>query len=104
MELLDIIEKFNSPWSAPLLMVKKGDGSYRFAVDFRELNAKTTIEVAYLPSVRECLDSLAGSQLYTTLDLNSAYWQVPIAAQDRPKSAFCTETDRWEFKVMPFGM
>ena len=104
MERLDIIQKSDSPWSAPLLMVKKGDGSYRFAVDFRELNAKTATEVAYLPSVRECLDSLAGSQLYTTLDLNSAYWQVPIASQDRAKSAFSTETDRWEFKVMPFGM
>lgn len=57
-------------------------------MDFRELNAKTATEVAYLPSVRECLDSLAGSKLYTTLDLNSAYWQVPIKAQHRPKSVF----------------
>ena len=104
MERLDIIQKSNSPWSAPLLMVKKSDGGYRFAVDFRALNAETATEVAYLPSVRECLDSLAGSQLYTTLDLNSAYWQVPIAVQDRPKSAFSTETNQWEFKVMPFGM
>ena len=88
MERQGVIQKSNSPWSAPLLLVKKSDGSYRFAVDYRSLNAKTATEVAYLPTVRECLDSLAGSRLYTTLDLNSAYWQVPIAPEDRGKTAF----------------
>ena len=103
MEKRGIIQKSNSPWSAPIIMVKKADGSYRFAVDFRELNRKTVDEVVYLPSVKECLDSLAGSQVFTTLDLNSAYWQVPVAADDRKKTAFCTEEDKWEFLVMPFG-
>ena len=103
MEKRDIIHKSNSPWSAPIIMVKKSDGSYRFAVDFRELNKKTADEVVYLPSVKECLDSLAGSQLFTTLDLNSAYWQVPVAPEDRKKTAFVTEENKWEFMVMPFG-
>ena len=103
MERRGIIQKSNSPWSAPIIMVRKSDGSYRFAVDFRELNRKTVDEVVYLPSVKECLDSLAGSQLFTTLDLNSAYWQVPVAADDRKKTAFSTEEDKWEFLVMPFG-
>ena len=104
MERQGIIQKSDSPWSAPLLLVKKGDGSYRFAIDYRSLNAKTATEIAYLPTVRECLDSLAGSKLYTTLDLNSAYWQVPVAPEDRKKTAFCTETDHWEFLVMPYGL
>ena len=103
MEERGIIQKSTSAWSAPILMVKKADGSYRFAVDFRELNRKTADEVAYLPSVRECLDSLAGSQIFTTLDLNSAYWQVSIAPDDRQKTAFTTEDNKWEFLVMPFG-
>ena len=104
MERQGVIQKSSSPWSAPLLLVKKGDGNYRFAIDYRALNAKTATEVAYLPTVRECLDSLAGSRLYTTLDLNSAYWQVPIVPEDRKKTAFCTETDHWEFLVMPYGL
>ena len=103
MEDRGIIQKSKSPWSAPILMVKKADGSYRFAVDFRELNRKTADEVTYLPSVKECLDSLAGSRLFTTLDLNSAYWQVPVAPGDRQKTAFTTEDNKWEFLVMPFG-
>ena len=73
MERQGIIQKSDSPWSAPLLLMKKSDGSYRFAIEYRSLNAETATEIAYLPRVRECFDSLAGSKLYTTLDLNSAY-------------------------------
>ena len=103
MEARRLIQRSNSPWSSPILMVKKSDGSFRFAVDFRALNSKTVDEVCYLPSVKECLDSLAGSVLFTTLDLNSAYWQVPMAPEDQKKTAFTTEDGKWEFRVMPFG-
>ena len=57
-----------------------------------------------LPSVRECLDSLHGSKLFTTLDLYSGYWQIPIAKEHRNKSAFSTESGHWQFCVMPFGV
>ena len=67
------------------------------------MNSKTVDEVCYLPSVKECLDSLSGSTLFTTLDLNSAYWQVPVALEDQRKTAFTTEDGKSEFKVMPFG-
>ena len=103
MEARGLIQRSISPWSSPILMVKKADGSFRFAVDFRALNSKTVDEVYYLPSVKECLDSLAGSSLFTTLDLNSAYWQVPMAPKDQKKTAFTTEDGKWEFRVMPFG-
>ena len=103
MEARGIIRPSTSPWSAPILMVKKADNSYRFAIDYRALNERTIDEVSYLPTVKECLDSLSGSTLFTTLDLNSAYWQVPVAENDRQKTAFCTEDSKWEFLVMPYG-
>ena len=103
MEARGIIQPSVSPWSAPILMVKKADNSYRFAIDYRALNERTVDEVAYLPTVKECLDSLSGSTVFSTLDLNSAYWQVPVAEEDRQKTAFSTEDSKWEFLVMPYG-
>ena len=82
----------------------KADGSYRFCADFRALNDATITEIFPLPSVRECLDSLHGSNLFTTLDLYSGYWQIPIAKGHRRKTAFSTESGHWQFCVMPFGV
>ena len=73
MEKRHVIEPSTSPYSSPILLVPKGDGSYRFCADFRALNDATITEVFPLPSVRECLDSLHGSNLFTTLDLYSGY-------------------------------
>ena len=104
MEQRGIIEPSNSPYSAPILLVPKADGSYRFCADFRALNDATITEIFPLPSVRECLDSLHGSNLFTTLDLYSGYWQIPIAKGHRRKTAFSTESGHWQFCVMPFGV
>ena len=92
MEERGIIEPSTSPYSAPILLVPKTDGSYRFFADFRALNDATITEIFPLPSVRECLDSLHGSNLFTTLDLYSAYWQIPIAKGHHHKTAFSTES------------
>ena len=104
MEIRGVIEPSSSPNSAPILLVPKADGSYRFCADFRALNDATLSEVFPLPSVRECLDSLHGSKLFSTLDLYSGYWQIPIAKEHRHKSAFSTESGHWQFCVMPFGV
>ena len=104
MENRGIIEPSSSPYTAPILLVPKADGSYRFCADFRALNDATLAEVFPLPSVRECLDSLHGSKLFTTLDLYSGYWQIPIAKEHRHKCAFSTELGHWQFCVMPFGV
>ena len=104
MEERGIIEPSTSPYSAPILLVPKADGSYRFCADFRGLNDATITEIFPLPSVRECLDSLHGSNLFTTLDLYSGYWQIPIATKHRHKTAFSTESGHWQFCVMPFGV
>ena len=104
MEERGIIEPSTSPYSAPILLVPKTDGSYRFCADFRALNDATITEIFPLSSVRECLDSLHGSNLFTTLDLYSAYWQISIAKGHHHKTAFSTESGHWEFCVMSFGV
>ena len=104
MEQRGVIEKSTSPYSFPILLVPKPDGSYRFCTDFRALNDATVTEVFPLPSVRECLDSLQGSCLFTTLDLYSGYWQIPVEKGSRHKTAFSTESGHWHFRVMPFGV
>ena len=93
-----------SPFSAPILPVPKADGSYRFCAHFRALNDATITEIYPVPSVRECLDSLHGANLFTTLDLYSGYWQIPIAKGHCHKTAFSTESGHWQFCVMPFAV
>jgi hypothetical protein len=99
-----VIREITSPWSSPILLVPKKDGSYRFCADFRALNDVTETEIFQLPSIRECRDSLGGSAMFSTLDLHSGYWQIEIDPKDRHKTAFTTETGNWEFVVMPFGV
>ncbi|KAK3738177.1 hypothetical protein QZH41_007177 [Actinostola sp. cb2023] len=104
MEEREVIRESASPWSSPILLVPKKDGSYRFCADFRALNDVTVTDIFPLPSIRECLDSLGGSAMFSTLDLHSGYWQIPIDPKDRHKTAFTTESGHWEFVVMPFGV
>ena len=99
-----IIEPSTSHYSAPILLVPKADGSFRFCADFRALNDATITKIFPLPSVRESLDSLNGSNLFTTLDLYNGYWQIPIAKGHRHKTAFSTESGHWQFFVMRFGV
>ena len=100
MEERGVIESSTSPFSTPILLVPKADGSYRFCADFRALNDATITEIYSLPSVRECLDSLHGANLFTTLDLYSGYWQICIAKGHCHKTAFSTESGHWQFCVM----
>ena len=104
MEERGVIRKSTSPWSSPILLVPKKDGTYRFCADFRALNDVTKTEIFPLPSIRECLDSLGNSSMFSTLDLHSGYWQIPIDPKDVQKTAFTTESGHWEFVVMPFGV
>ena len=101
MEHRGITEPSDSPYSAPTLLVPKADGSYRFCADFRALNDATITAIFPLPSARECLDSLHGSNLFTTLDLYSGYWHIPIAKEHRHKTAFSTESVIGSFASFP---
>ena len=99
-----VIRPSKSPWSSPVVLVGKKDGSTRFCVDFRKVNATTCKDVYPLPRIDETLDTLGGARYFTTLDLASGYWQVPLKEEDMQKTAFSTHIGLWEFTVMPFGL
>ncbi|CAI5680320.1 unnamed protein product [Oreochromis niloticus] len=99
-----VIEPSNSPWAAPVVLVGKNNGSPRFCVDFRPLNAVTKKESYPLPRIDEALDYVTGSSWFSSLDLRRGYWQVELAPEARPKTAFNIGQGLWQFRVMPFGL
>ena len=99
-----LIEPAGGAWSSPVVLVKKKDQSWRFCVDYRRLNAVTQQDAYPLPRIDESLEALAGSRYFTTLDLLSGYWQVPLDADAQEKSAFITRSGLWKWKVLPFGL
>ena len=103
----DIIEKWNIPWAAWIVLVKKKDGSLRFCMDYRGLNNVTEKDAYPLPKIDECHDSLSGAKWPSKLYLYSDYWQVGVEPADRPnrpKTAFITRKCLFQFRVLPFGL
>ena len=101
---LDVIEPSTSEWAAPIVLVPKPDGSLRFCIDYRRLNALTLRDSYPLPRMDDCLDSLGTANIFSTLDADSGYWQLKVAEEDRDKTSFTSHRGTFRFKRMPFGL
>ena len=99
-----VIQPSCSPWSSPVVMVRKKDGSHRFCVDYRGLNSVTKADNFPLPRIDDLLDQCGGASYFSTLDLASGFWQIRVEPQSREKTAFTTPHGLYEFLVMPFGL
>ena len=98
------IQESNSPWASPIVLVRKKTGKIRLCVDYRKLNQQTRKDAYPLPRTQDCLDAMAGSTIFSTLDMTAGYNQVPVKPEDIPKTAFVTKHGLYEFRTMPFGL
>lgn len=101
---LGIIETSTSEWCSPIVLVPKKDGSLRFCIDFRYLNAISKFDPYPMPRIDELLERVGRGKFITTLDLSKGYWQLALAPEAKELTAFKTPFGVFQFKVMPFGL
>ena len=100
----NIVRPSSSPYNSPLLLVPKKDGTWRLVIDYRKLNSQTVPDRFPMPVINDVLSQLGGASVFTSLDLMSGYWQVPLDEESKPLTAFSTHKEHLEFEVMPFGL
>ena len=105
-KMLDVgvIEKTNSQYNSPVVLVKKKDNSTRFCIDFRRLNAVTKFDTEPMSNVEDILTKLSEDKYFTKIDLAKGYWQIPVEEKSRHITAFTTQSGAYQFRKMPFGM
>ena len=101
---LGVIERSNSPWCSPVVLVTKKSGDVRFCIDYRALNEVTKKDCYPLPNLMEALECLEEACWFSVLDLRSGYWQIKMSEHDKEKTAFSIGKGLWQFTVMPFGL
>ena len=99
-----VIRPSCSPWASPVTLVPKKDGTSRFCIDYRKVNNVTKKDRYPLPLIQDIFDQLSGASIFSTLDLKSGYWQLPVAAEDIEKTAFICHAGQFEYLRMPFGV
>ena len=104
MKAKGVIRESVSPWASPICLVSKKDGGVRLCVDYRKVNSLVKPDGFPLPRVQDCLDAVAESKWFSTFDLTSGYYQIPLKSQDIPKSAFVCKYGHYEMTRMPFGL
>lgn len=101
----DVIEPSSGPWCSPIVITKRKDGSYRFCIDFRKINAISERDAYPIPQINSTLDKLRNSKFFSKIDLRNGYWNIPLAEESRPITAFVVPgRGLFQFKVMPFGL
>ena len=101
---LKVIVPSISPWNAPVLLIRKKDGSIRFCIDYRALNKITQKDPYPLPHIDELRDQILGASVFSSLDLTKGYWQVPLNPGDQEKTAFSANRGHYQWLKMPFGL
>jgi Reverse transcriptase (RNA-dependent DNA polymerase) len=99
-----VIEPATCERASPIVLVPKPDGTLRFCVDYRRLNMITVPDTYPLPRMDECIDSLGDAVVFTILDCNSGYWQIPVHPGDRDKTTFTSHYGTYRFLWLPFGL
>jgi len=101
---LEVIEPSQSEWASPVVPIPKPDGSPRFCIDYRQLNERTVRDSFPLPWMEDCLDSLGDAQFFFTFDFNAGFWQIPLAEEDKPKTALTCHCGTYQCTRLPFGL
>jgi hypothetical protein len=105
-DLLDkgVVRKSNSQYASPAFLVPKPDGGHRMVIDYCLLNKKVVFDAFPTPTVENAFDHFGGAKIFSVLDLNSAYYQIPLSAKSRKVTAFCTPFGLFEFNKLPMGI
>lgn len=104
LRLLDIIEPSSSPWSSPVVPVRKKDGTIRMCVDYRKLNTVTKSDKFPIPNLNDAVFGLHGMRYFTSMDLVRGYYHLPLEEDSREYTAFSTPRAHWQFKRLSFGL
>ena len=101
---LGVVERSDSPYCCPVVIVKKKDNSNRFCIDFRILNKITVSDAGPIPSMEQIFSKLAGYKFISKLDISKGYWQIPLSENSKKYTAFKTPLGLFQYTLLPFGL